>query len=198
MAEIRIEKRAAAWPWILGVLALALVGWIAFATLGDDEPETQQVVVEDAPGRAVGTSGAVPAAIQDYAAFADDSSRLSPGREHEYTSEGIRRLSAALGTFVEQNGNNTEMRSRFDRFRQSAERLQQEPQSREHANTVRDVFTSAVDVMESGAVDAGDVSRLRETAASMSADQPLLEQTDKVKQFFSQSAEALRRAVQRS
>lgn len=201
MAEIRIEKRPSPWPWILGVLALALVGWMVFATLGDDgrETETQQAVVQGEPGGMVGTSGgAVPAAVQDYSAFAEDSGRLSPGREHEYTAEGIRRLSAALGAFVDQNAGDAESRSRFDRFRQSADRLQQEPQSSAHANTVRQVFTSAVDVMESGAVNAGDVSELRETAASLSPDQPLLEQTEKVKRFFSQSAEALRRAAQRS
>lgn len=198
MAEIRIEKRPPVWPWILGVLALALVGWIAFATLGDDEPETREAAVQDSREGAVGTSGAVPAAVQDYAAFANDSAQLATGREHEYTAEGIRRLSAALAAFVDQTGNDPEARTHLERFRQSADRLQREPESREHANTVRDVFTSAVDVLESGRIDAGDVSRLRTTATSMSADQPLLDQTDKVKQFFGESAEALRRAAQRS
>jgi hypothetical protein len=85
--------------------------------------------------------------------------------------------------FVEQNANDTETRNRFDRFRQAAERLQQDPQSGAHAGTVRDVFTSAVEVFESSRIDAGDVSRLRQTAASISADQPLLEQSETVKQF---------------
>jgi hypothetical protein len=207
MAEIRIEKRPPVWPWILGVLLLLVVGWIAIGALNDDEPVMEEAAVQQpvtdpvAPQRegTVGTAGAtVPAAIQDYAAFASETAEPSVGREHAYTAEGIRRLSASLGAFVEQNADDTETRDRFDRFRQSAERLQKDPQSTEHAGTVREVFTSAVDVFESGRIDAGDVSRLRQTATSISADQPLLEQTDTVKQFFSQSAEALRRAAQGS
>lgn len=197
MAEIRIEKRSPIWLWILGVLVLLVVGWIAIGALTDEEPVVEQAAVQ--PEGTVGTAGAaVPAAVQDYAAFANEPAQPSMGREHEYTAEGIRRLSAALGAFVEQNANDTETRNRFDRFRQAAERLQQDPQSGAHASTVRDVFTSAVDVFESGRIDAGDVSRLRQTATSISADQPLLEQSETVKEFFSQSSEALQRAAQRS
>lgn len=197
MAEIRIEKKGSPmWPWVLGVALLLVVGWIAMDALRDDAPVMEQAGLQQEG--TVGTAGgAVPAAVQDYAAFANESAQPSVGREHEYTAEGIRRLSAALGAFIDQRADDTEIRNRFDRFRQSAERLQQDPQSTEHAGTVRDVFTSAVDVLESGRIDAGDVSRLRQTATSISADQPLLEQTDAVKQFFSQSAEALRRAAER-
>lgn len=195
MAEIRIEKRSPIWPWIVGVLVLLVVGWMAIGALNDEEPVVEQAALQQEG--AIGTAGAaVPAAVQDYAAFAGESGQPSMGREHEYTAEGIRRLSAALGAFVEQNANDTETRNRFDRFRQAADRLQQDPQSGAHAGTVRDVFTSAVEVFESGRIDAGDVSRLRQTATSISADQPLLEQTDTVKQFFSQSSEALQRAAQ--
>lgn len=63
---------------------------------------------------------------------------------------------------------------------------------------VRDVFTSAVDVFESARIDAGDVSRLRATASSISAERPLLDQVDGVRQFFRDSADALERAAQRS
>ena len=195
MAEINIEKKGTPmWPWILGVLLLLVVGWIAIGALNDDEPVVEQAAVQQ-EGTAGTAGSAVPAAVQDYAAFANDPAEPSVGRDHEYTAEGIRRLSAALETFVEQNAADTETRNRFDRFRQAAERLQKDPQSGAHAGTVRDVFTSAVDVFESGKIEAGDVSRLRQTATSISADQPLLEQTQTVKQFFSQSAEALQRAT---
>jgi hypothetical protein len=196
MTEIHIKRRPPVWPWLVGVLLLALVAWVAFEALDDDQPTVEQAGVQREG--TVGTSGAVPAAIQDYSSFVTGQAQPAPGREHEYTAEGIRMLTAALGAFVEQNGNDTALRSRFERFRQSAQRLQQDPQSGAHADTVRDVFTSAVDVFESGRVDAGDVSRVRDTATSISADQPLLEQTEAVKRFFSQSAELLERAARRS
>ena len=198
MAEINIEKkRSTVWPWILGLALLLVVGGIAITTMNDDEPVVEQAASQREG--AVGTAGgAVPAAVQEYSAFASEPGQASMGRHHEYTAEGIQRLSAALGAVVEQRAGDTETRNRFDRFRQSAARLQQDPQSNAHAGTVRDVFTSAIDVFESARIDAGDVSRLRQLATSISADQPLLEQTDTVKQFFSQSADALRRAAQRS
>lgn len=196
MTEIKIEKRSSPWPWILGVLALALVVWVAFAAMRDDDADTQYAAVTDdgRPEGTAGTSGAVPAAVDEYSAFAETED-MTPGRDHAYTAEGIRKLSAALGAVIERNGNDAESRSRFDRFRQSADRLEREPQSGQHAGIVRDVFTSAVDVMESSRVDAGDVSQLRQTASSIAADQPLLDQADAIERFFSQSAEALTRAA---
>lgn len=205
MAEINIEKKdpSSVWPWLLGLALLLVVGWIAISALGDDdEPVVDQAAMER--DGAVGTAGgaaattAVPTAIQEYAAFANEPAQPAVGRDHDYTAEGIRRLSAALGAFVEQRPGDTETRSRFDRFKQSAERLQQDPKSGAHAGTVRDVFTSAVDVFESARIEAGDVSQLRQLATSISADQPLLQQTDTVKQFFSRTADALQRAVQQS
>lgn len=196
MTEIKIEKRSSPWPWILGVLAVALVAWVAFAAMrGDDADPQYAAVIDEGLPDATGTTGTVPAAVDELSAFAAGPDDMTPGRDHEYTAEGIRRLSAALNAVVEHNGNDAESRSRFDRFRQSAERLERDPQSGQHAGTVRDVFTSAVDVMESSRVDAGDVSRLRQTASSISADEPLLDQADAVKRFFSQSAEALSRAT---
>ena len=197
MTEIHIEKRSSPWPWILGILALALVAWVAIAAMRDDAADTQYAAVidEGQPAGTAGTSGTVPGAVDDYSEFAAEADGLTPGREHEYTAEGIRRLSAALNAVVERNGNDQESRNRFERFRQSAERLEQDPTSVQHAGTVRDVFMSAVEVFESARVDAGDVSQLRQIASSISADELLLDQADAVKRFFSQSAEALSRAV---
>ena len=203
MTEIRIKRRSPMWPWILGVLLLAVVAWMLIAMMTGREPATEQAVVQrpeegaqrDQP---TATSGRVPAALEDYSAFAAGAEKVSPGREHEYTAEGIRRLSTALAAHVEGNASGAETRERFQRFEQAADRLQRDPKSTEHSRMVRDVFTSAVDVFESGRVDAGDVSRLREIATSISPDGQLLEQTDRVKEFFSQSADALQRAARRS
>lgn len=45
MAEIRIEKKKPIWPWIVGLLGLLLLGWLAVDLIDDDgEPE---LLVED-------------------------------------------------------------------------------------------------------------------------------------------------------
>ena len=200
MTEIHIERKAAVWPWIVGLLLLALAVWVVLGMMGDEQDTTEQMATEapaEAPAAGAGRSGAVPQAVQDYAAFAR-SSTMSPGRDHEYTAEGIRRLTAALQAHVEQNANDTQTKERFERFRAVAERIQKDPQSTAHSNMVRDAFTSAVDVFESAKVDAGEVTNLRQTASSIAPDQPLLDQSERLTQFFRQSAETLERAARRS
>lgn len=96
MTEIRIKRQPPMWPWILGVLGLALVAWVLIALMTGPDPAGEQAVlqrpVEGTGEQPTGTTGRVPPAVQEYAAFAEEPEQLSPGREHEYTSEGIRRL----------------------------------------------------------------------------------------------------------
>lgn len=48
MADINIErKRKSPLPWIIGVLALALLAFMLMRSCGDDEVEEQPVVVQD-------------------------------------------------------------------------------------------------------------------------------------------------------
>lgn len=205
MTEIRVERRPPIWPWIVGVLALAAVAWLLIGAFADRPPDEPTLAGRPVEGTAedanqpAATTGRAPSAIQEYAAFAgaDAPDRVSPGQNHEYTAEGIRRLTAALEAHVNTNGDG-ESRERFERFRQRADRLQQDPQSAEHAATVRDVFTSALEVLESTNVPQDDTSRLRETATAISPDRPLLDQIDRVRQFFRQSSETLEQAATRS
>lgn len=208
MAEIDIQRRPPIWPWIIGALALVVLAFIVVGLVRDDDPPREEAALQrpvEAPSErpadqgtdrsSTGTSGTVPRAVQEYSEFAAGQEDLSPGREHEYTAEGIRRLSAALAAHVEQHAGDAATQARFERFRTLADRLQANPRSGEHAGMVQDVFTSAVEVFESAQIAAGDVSGLRQTALSVSPDQSLLDQTSRVKQFFRQSAEALERAA---
>lgn len=205
MAEIRIERRPPVWPWIVGILGLVLVAWLVIGTLGTDRDPVGDPVVAERPvepagepgDRVVGTAGGTLEAVEEYAAFAEQA-EVEPGEDHEYTAEGIRQLTAALAAHVNQNANDSRTRERLDRFRQMADRLQRDPGSEQHAGMTRDVFTSAVDVFESARVDAGDVSQLRATAEAVSPDRPLLDQIERVRQFFRQSAKILQSAAARS
>lgn len=202
MTEIRVERKAPIWPWIAGILLLILVVWLAFGAFGDDEPTIEEAAIDrpvnPAGDARTGAAGGVPQAVEAYIAFARGTTDLSPGPDHAYTAEGIRRLRDALRAHIEQNANAADTRARFERFNEVAERVQKDRGSNVHANVVREVFTSAVEVFESAKIEAGDVTNLRRTASSIAADTPLLEQTDRVREFFRQSADALERAARRS
>lgn len=206
MAEIHVERRRPIWPWIVGALALLLIV-VGVAWLRTEPARTDAGPAEDpagpgtgidsgARGYAVGTSGALPAAIREYVEFSESPTGSSPGREHEYIAEGLRRLTAGLETLVEEPAAaDGETRERLERFRRSANRLQQDPTSLEHSQMVRDVFTSAVDLLASPAIQAGNVNDLSELADSIDPGRPLLEQTEPVERFFRESAQALERAA---
>ncbi|HSK09879.1 MAG TPA: hypothetical protein VK911_09890 [Vicinamibacterales bacterium] len=197
-------KRPVVWPWIAAVFALLLVVAI-WATSNRPEDQTAAGGVrypsvlrpgEPAPGVA-GTAGLAPAPIREYAEFAGSApSETAAGTmdaDHEYTAEGIRRLGDALDSLVEQKPN-ADSRASLDRFRQSADRIQQDPSSMQHAGTVRNAFTSAVDVIDSieGAPETAD---LRAAAEMIDPGVPLLEQRDRVQSFFRRSAEAIQAAA---
>ncbi len=47
MAKIDIERKKPVWPWIVGLIVLALVIWGLFALLNDDEPSVSPPVAVD-------------------------------------------------------------------------------------------------------------------------------------------------------
>lgn len=208
MAEIKITpKRPSLWPWVAAVATILVVVlvWAMMAGLDEDRAAGDVAVdlgVEDAetveprgddPARAAATTGAV----DDYVEFANEPGAAAEmGRTHEYTADGIRRLSGALESITRGQRNDV-AQQRFEQFREKAERIQQDPASMQHAGTVRDVFTSAVEVIAS--LDgAPKTDRLRSTAESISPDQPLLEQSDAVRRFFRESAAAIETISNRS
>jgi hypothetical protein len=209
MADIDIQRtRPVIWPWILGLVALVAIVWIWAAgreTPGDemaaDRTGEQQERVAPAqparaPGAAVGTAGTEPGAVEEYVEFArgaDETDARPMGPEHEYTAEGIRKLAAALESVIERAPDTNDARARFDRFREIADRIQQDPTSGRHAAMVRDAFTRAVDVLET-VVPAASINQLRSTAESISPDEPLLEQRDAVHSFFDESARVMQSA----
>lgn len=199
MADIDIERKGPPfWPWLVGLLAVLVVVWIwAAGDRGDEYPTETIAERTPSPGTPAGTMGTT-GAIDEYVQFAGDTGTGATaetpgmGREHEYTAEGIRKLRAALEALVEQKPN-ADARGRLDGFRQAAERIQQDPTSMQHASQVRDAFTSAAEVIAS--VEGASADQVKATAASISADQPLLDQRDKVHSFFRQSAEAIQQAA---
>jgi hypothetical protein len=194
MAEINIARKRPVWPWIVGVAAViaAMFVWAAVT-----EGPARDVVLYDRYSPA-GTTGAARGAVDDYLAFAGiggAAENPAMGLEHDYTAEGIRKLSAALQNLVDDDGD-ADSREKFDRFRQAADRIQQDPASLGHADQVRNAFTMAADVIES-LDDVPSAATVRSAAESIDPGQPLLEQKEKIRNFFRESARAIQTASRR-
>lgn len=47
MADINVERKGPSiWPWIVGLIVLALLAWLLMSVLGDDEVEREGTVVQ--------------------------------------------------------------------------------------------------------------------------------------------------------
>lgn len=210
MADIDIVKKKGSplWPWaLLGTLVLIALVWFA---VGGDPEERGTTLSEDpaaiapAPGTADGdaertAAESVPAAVTAFAAFAaaPAAAPAAAGPAHEWVSEGIVRLTAALDAIAATDANNDRLSAHLATFKDKAGQLQVDPSSMKHATLVREVFTSAVDIMESAsraqtASDLkGQLHAVRQSAESIDAQRPLLDQKEQVEVCFNRAADVL-------
>ncbi len=211
MAEINVQRKdPGAWPWILGVLALVLVGWAVIAMMDRDRDdpevaETGRATPPSEPTPAATTGSTIPAAVAAFLTFAEAPTGSQVGVGHEYAADGIRRLTAALKAVVDNGPDRPRARERFAEFQQKADRIQGDPQSLGHAGQVRDVFTSAAvaisALQEDRWPDASElqnqIAQVQTAAERVDADRPLLDQTSAVKTFFDRAAVVVRAMADR-
>lgn len=207
MAEIRVEKRdnKPIWPWIIGALLLIGLIWAAVELFDSDEPErevaaVEQPVVEDTPmmeeERVANNAMAAP--VSEFVTFAEqDDENPDMGVDHEYTSQGLQKLKAALVALADEHGSgDADIQQKKQEMEQAADKIQQDPTSLQHANTIKDAFTKASTLMtsiqEKSFPDASDeVEEVKNAAESIEADKQTLEQKDAVKEFFNDASSAI-------
>ncbi|MBW3546428.1 MAG: hypothetical protein KY428_12675 [Bacteroidetes bacterium] len=215
MAEILVEpnnnnrRRSPIWPWILG--AILLLGLIWFAVDRDDDPQpvatnTTAPIPQDRDldenldnnvydrTSAEGVAGGPVAAFIN---FTEEENRPENDQQHAYTSDGINKLSAALVALADRDGGaDANINQRKETFQQNASQLQRNPQSLQHANTVKSTFMEASDLLaaikEKSYPDSdADIDEVREAATKLDENKPLTDQQDEVDNFFDEIGEAI-------
>lgn len=190
----RGRRRRGMWAWgIAWVLALTSVIYI-WSVFDSDQHA-------DAPAVAAGTEARDLRRVDAYRAFVV-SPGVSPGPSHEYTARGIEHLAEAIRAIDESHtvGGET-LAEELKTFQQKADKLRANPSARDHADIVKDVFSSAVDMLarlqRTRRIESPDlrakISALGELARDVDASEPLLRQQVRVRQFFEGSADALHR-----
>jgi hypothetical protein len=121
--------------------------------------------------------------------------------DHQYTIDCTRRLTAALESVVRRDTvGGAALEPRLTEMRQRVDAIGADPMAADHANRVRDAFTSIATVMSSvqqtrpGAATAlgQQVSGVQQAAQGISPTTPLLDQKSQVDTFFQRAGEALR------
>jgi hypothetical protein len=222
MADINIQKKERpVWPWVLGILAvLALVFFLFRNNDGDDRRQaattttTRDTVDRRATDRtatgagmgartgagAAGTEARedMPRNVENFVEYVNENSaRQEADLDHDYTADGIRRLARALDDLADRaNMDGDDFDARKDRLKEQADAIQKNPQSLQHANIIRDAFTSAADMMESIQRQAypnhgNQVSQVRQAANNINPNQQTMNQKGQIDTFFERSSQAL-------
>lgn len=202
MTDINIvRRRPAVLPWLvgLGLVLLLTALWLSWGrNAGDVAFSATEPGGVPTPGTTPAPDG-VPAEVSAYGSFVESSAAPTPGLSHDYAATGITRLTAALRAVAGPDATGDPLSQRFVTFEESAGRLRADPNSLDHAHIVRSVFIDAVNVMSSLAQARSSdstaltnrVDDLRRLAESIETNRPLLDQQQRVTQFFEQSAATL-------
>lgn len=208
MADIDVTRKGPSiWPWIIGLLVLALLIWGLAEMLGDDDDDIDPITTEEVIPAPVAVEdpglGAVPPVVTEFAeTCAVSTANADMGAEHRFTTDCVRRMTAALDGVIQRNNiSGTDVDQRLANFRQMADALEgSSPEATDHANMVRNVFMSASDLMSavyqasySTVQQMGpEVTQIRDAAQAIQGDTQLLNQQDAVTTFFREAGEAIR------
>lgn len=212
MADIDIqEKRRSAWPWIIGLLGLVLVVWVAAEMLDgpDDEYVAADITAEEeaytppAAPEPTGTDAGMPSEVTRFEerCAAGSTTRDEMSLDHAYVEACVTQMTEALNAVIERGTVSDEpLSEQLADLRSRAEQLTANRESTEHSAYLRNVFDGAAaliarieETREAGA-DALErrSTRVQDAAESFSTDRPLMEQRSEVAAFFDEAAGALR------
>ena len=198
MAEIHIEKKdRSPLPVIIaGLVLLALIAWWFFngrgvAGVATDTADTGAVLMSTGD-----TDTELPTAVAVFLRWSDE--RITPSAmnpDHSHTATGIRNLAAALEGLAARAG--VDIAAETNVIRGQADTLWANAASTRHADVTRKTFVSLSGLM--GAVQQrlepaleDEVAEVKRAAESISADEALLDQRDRVQAFFERSATVVR------
>lgn len=199
MAEIEIQrKKPPIWPWILGALVLVALLWFLVDQTGQREPDQDTVANITGIEPAAEPTGPMLNEVQQFVTFVRENQPTEEmGLNHEYTSTGIRNLADALNAIAKQTDNhNDQIEQKHEELLQMADQIQKDPESTQHANVIRDAFTTSADLMEQLQRNLyphlnDQVAEVRQAAQSVDPGNLTLDQKIDVKQFFERASDAV-------
>lgn len=184
MAEIKIEKKAPVWPWLLigGLLIIALIYYFGFRN--NDQPE----VVQTPPETIEVESGSV----DQYVQFINEGRTM--GLDHNYTNGALSKLTTAIKAKAQQTGFDVE--ADLEKVKEHSDQITNDPFETTHANNIRkaaDILTDAMQNMQKAKYPnlTAQADEVRSAANSINPDVLTLDQRDAVKVFFQKSADLL-------
>gem|GEM_PF-1771412 len=211
MADIDVERKSGPvlWPWILGLLLLAVLAWLIYSMMGrDDRPAavtTDTVATQPAPTETAMLPPAAEAFMRDC--HLDQGARTETmGMEHEFTVNCLEQLAGSLEGIAQQRPGAPAVEQHTQTIRDRARQIRESPEtSLQHANWTREAADAGAAALESlhQAWHPGDgqvqssVAQTRQAAQDIRPTDQHLEQLSDVRTYFRSAGDAMRQIVER-
>lgn len=208
MADINVERKGpSVWPWIIGLIVLALLIWLLTELFSDDadtaavvtDPVATEPMATTPPTDPTMTAAAgmenLPAEVQTYLTSCTEQGGTPAGdmaAEHQFTVSCFEQLHAAMNAVsTTQATTRADATAPLETMHSSVQQLQaSDPSATNHSNLTRDAATSAANAFQ--AIRGGTAGTVQQSAEGIQADTQLLQQRDAVHNFFREAGNELR------
>ncbi|WP_373493764.1 hypothetical protein [Aquiflexum sp.] len=195
MAEIKIEKKAPIWPWILLILVVIGILVYLFAFSGDEDDNrrddrTEQTTEQSSDTRQVAPNNSTVVAYVSF--IKDDPDQM--GLDHDFTNEALLRLTNATSAMADEIG--YDIQKDLDEVRSHADKITRDPFETTHANSIRksaDILSNVLQNMQKKAFPGltSEANGVKNAATAIEPEVLTLDQREDVKNFFRESADLL-------
>ena len=191
MAEIKIEKKAPVWPWILGILLVAGIAYYFMTRDEDTVVETEETTVITTNNANEDQTTESQDAIAAYVSFIDNPDM---DLEHTYTSEALHKLIEATRSAAQSNSVDIEANLRT--ANEKADEMTKNPQSMEHPDVLKEAAENIAGALKT--IQTEKFTSLNEqyndvekAVEKIDVKKETLQQKDAVKDFFDKAATLL-------
>ena len=192
MAEIKIEKKKAVWPWLL--LALGLIALLVYLFLFRGQDENIPVAEISAPTELIDVEENNPT-VEGYVSFIlADTATMS--LDHTYAHEALTKLIDATKAMAGEIG--FDIKGDLDKAKEYTDAITVDPMATTHATNIKkaaDIVSGVLQNIQQAkyaslANETGDVSA---AAKAINPETLTLNQRDAVKTFFGKAANLLQK-----
>ena len=195
MAEIKIEKKQPIWPWILGILLLAVAAYFIFfkdkdvvtnktTTTTDtivDRTEVEDNTMENSTG---------VAAFVAFVKKDDGNMTLS----QEYSNEALNKLIDATEEMSTKAG--FDAKGDLDKAREHAGKITDNPEATDHADHIKmstDIISTVLQNLQTAKFPAlkAEADKAKMSSSAINVKELTLNQKEKIKAFFADAADLL-------
>ena len=204
MAEIKIEKKKPIWPWIiLGLIILALILYFVIDDDNDDDDFNEEENIEQVATPMESEDDAETVnweedklsgdeSVSKYLTHIGDQEKMSI--DHDYSSQALVYLINALENRSEEANIDTEVE--IQELKNDVRDIKEDPLALTHANTINDVGSKIVDLMEKMQEEkfpdiSQDVEEVRTTLQNIEPSTPTLNQKDAVNSFYKEAGDVV-------